>query len=421
MGRTARDDRDLPHPKPVQKIQLSDAHARRRLIAIVLLLVIGGAALGYGIAGLFTPQSGWQVIEADTSAGPTCGEDFTFLYDLGSDGAVLRAESRGVTDLYSEGCRKALQLFHTIESFEGIVNLRDLSLHPNETLTVDGALYRALETVQSFGDRTIYLGPVYARYGDIFLCRDDSQLVDFDPRLSEDVRQEYETLAAYARDPGAVDLRLLGDGQVRLEVSAEYLAFAQREGVDTFLDFGWLTNAFIVDYLADLLVENGYTHGSISSYDGFNRNLDSRGQGYAQNIYDRVDGMIYPAAVMEYTGPMSIVGLHSYPIDDRDGQRFYQLKNGEIRTNYLDPADGLCKSAVQDLTCYSKTERCAELALELAPIYVAEALDTQALDRLGGRGIHSIYCRDRVIYGTDPDLTLTQLFQSDSVHYTAKH
>ena len=417
MRRTAKDNRDLPHPRPVEKIELSERSTGLRLIVVLVLIVVAGVAFAGAVNGLLTPQTGWQTIQADTSAGPTCGDDFVFLYDLGSSGAVLRAESREVTDLYSQACRKAFQLFHTVESFEGVTNLRDINLHPNETLTVDEALYRAFEAVKESGDRTVYLGPVYARYGDLFHCTDESQLLDFDPYLSDEVGESYAADAAFARDPQAVDVRLLGNGRVCLYVSEEYLAYAGREGIDTFLDFGWLKNAFIADYLADVLAENGYTSGSISSYDGFSRCLDSRDVTYAQNIYDRVDGVIYPAAVMEYAGPRSLVSLRSYPISDQDGERFYPLKSGEIRTMYLDPADGRCRSAAQDLLCYSKTAGCAETALRAAGVYVADALDAQAVKGLSDEGVYCVYSEDRVLYATDPELTLTELYQTEGAAY----
>lgn len=419
MGRTARDNRDLPHPRPVQRIQLSEDNLGRRLIAAAVFLLIGGAALAYAFTQFLTPQTGWQAIEASTADGANCGGEFVFLYELGAGGGAVAAENRAVSALYTDACRKLFQLFHTVESFEGITNLRDISLHPNETLTVDGALYRAFEAVQHYGDRTVYLGPVYARYNGLFHCTDDAQLVDFDPYLSGAVREEYGAVAAFAQDPRSIDLRLLGDGKVCLYVSAEYLAYAQQEEIDCFLDFGWLQNAFIADEIARVMVENGYTHGSISSYDGFSRNLDGRGLTYALNVYDLVEGSAYPAAVMEYTGPMSIVSLRDYPINSQDGQRFYRLDSGEVRTAYLDPADGLCRSAAHDLICYSAEAGCADIALQAAPVFVAEVLDTQVLDRLAQHGVQSIWCRNWVVYGTEPGLTLTDLYEENSVSYTA--
>ena len=414
MGREAKDNR--PHLRPVEKIQLSDEHLKLRLIAAVVFLVLGGAALAYSFMQMLSPESGWQTIEASTSEGANCGDEFVFLYELGAGEISASAESKAVSRLYSDACGRLFQVFHTLESFEGMTNLRDVNLHPNETLTVDEVLYRAFETVQRYGDRTVYLGPVYERYNGLFHCTDDSQLPDFDPYLSEEVRAEYEAAAAFANDPEAVDLRLLGDNQVCLYVSEEYLAYARQWGIERYLDFGWLTNAFAIDYLAQVLTENGYTNGTVSSYDGFVRNLDSRGLDYALNLYDFSDGRIYPAGVMSYRGPRSMAYLRDYPISGDDRRRMYLLETGEVRTGYLSTVDGRCRSAAHDLLAWSDGLGCAELALRLAPIYVADTLDVPALEALADSGIQSVRMENRVICGTEADLTLTDLCEG----YTAR-
>lgn len=419
MGRTARDRRQLPHPRPVQKIELSNNKLLLRGIAAVVFLVIGAFALSQAVSQLFSVESGWQTIEAVGNEA-SCASELVLVYDLGSSGLSASAEARQIRELYSGECRLLYQLFHTVESFEGVTNLRDINLHPNETLTVDGALYRALETVQRLGDRTIYLGPVYARYNYLFFCEDDARLADFDPWTSKDVRQEYETIAAYARDPASIDLQLLGEGQVRLFVSEEYLAYAQQEDIERFLDFGWLQNAFVVDEVAAVLTENGFTRGAVSSCNGFNRNLDDRPQTYSQHVYDSAGGTVYPAAVMAYEGPMSLVTLYDHPINEQDAFRVYSCEDGSIRTDYLSVEDGRCRNAVSDLLLYSETLGCAETAMRAAPVFIADTLDTEALGALAKSGIQSVYCEDRTIYGTDAALRLTDLFDAGGVRYTAQ-
>ena len=418
MGRTAKDNRDRYRPRPVKKIELSEEHTRPRMIAAVLLFLLGIGALVYGFVSFVTPEGGWQAIEASGSYGATCGDEFVFLYELGSGGASSLAENRAVTALYTQAARKAYQLFNSDESFDEITNVYDINRRPNEVLEVDEVLYEAFAAIQSHGNRALYLGPVYIRYDDVFFCQDDSQLVDFDPRLSESVRQEYEEIAAFAMDPQSVDVQLLGGNQIRLYVSEEYLAYAQREGIENFIDFFWMKNAFIVDYLAQVMIDNGYTHGSFSSYDGFIRNLDERSTGYSLNVYDRAEDGVYLSATMEYQGPLSAVCLRNYPLNSMDSLRFYQLRSGEIRTPYLDVRDGLCKSALNDLISYSKTRSCAELMLCVSPIYISDTFDRQALSALAGEDVHSIYCEDRVILGSDPELTLTELYDLDGICYT---
>ena len=49
----------------------------------------------------------------------------------------------------------------------------------------------------------------------------------------------------------------------------------------------------------------------------------------------------------------------------------------------------------------------------------AETLDIQALKSLAGEDIYSIYCEGRVIFGSDPWLTLTMLYDVEDIRYTA--
>lgn len=421
LAREARDNR--PHIKPVEKVRLSEEHTGRRAIAAALFLLIGAGALVYALVHVFTPEAGWQIIQAGTSEGATCGDDFTFLYELGAGEQARAVESRALTRLYTQSCRTAFQLFHTEERFEGVVNLREISLRPNEALEVDAVLYHAFEAVRAAGDRTVYLGPVYARYDDLFSCQDDAQLVDFDPRLNPDVGAEYAAIAAYAGDPAHIEVELLGENRLCLRVSEEYLAYARREGIDQFLDFGWMKNAFIVDVLADALVRAGYTRGCVTSFDGFARCLDSREVGYGLNLLDWLGDRPIQAGTLEYQGPMSLVSLRAFPAGEGDERRFYRLRSGEVRTLYLDPEDGTCKLDADSVTCYSPEHSCAELAMAIGRAYIADAfrLDPQIELIRQGAVIIKCWSEERLISTIGPfglDTAITNLYENEDVRYT---
>ena len=277
------------------------------------------------------------------------------------------------------------------------------------------------------------------------------------PRENKETAAYFEEFLTYANDPDAVDLELLGDNRVRLHVSEEYLAFAAENGIDSFIDFYWMKNAFIVDYLAESLADAGFTNGSISSYDGFVRNLDERDVSYSFNIYDRVitgaessgadgqvmaenaangfgsgdvpsdvqnseteplqstaprsneaesaqavvgnnetqqtavtkapAGQILQLAIMQYYGPVSLVYLHDYAITSLDQQRYYQMADGEMRTPYIDPLDGLCRNSISSLVSYSYdgSVGCADILLALIPVYIADEFDADAVEVLAGK------------------------------------
>lgn len=395
----------------MEKIELSKENTALRAVAAAVFLLIGVGALAYAVSQFFSTEPGWQAIQAGTSGGPTCGDEFVFLYEAGASGRSARKEGQDLNELYTQACRTAFQLFHTEMSFEGVVNLKEINDRPNEALEVDPALYRAFEAVREAGDRNVYLGPVYARYGDLFDCEDDSQLADFDPRLSPEVAEEYAAVAAYARDPASIDVELLGGSQIRLRVSENYLAYARENGIQRFLDFGWMENAFIADYLADTLAENGFTNGAVSSVDGFARCLDGREGRYGLNLMGLLeDGRAVQAGTMEYQGPMSLVSLRSFPAAAGDEARCYRLKNGETRTMYLDPADGLCRGVADFLAVYAGDWSCARLAMEAAPVFIAETLDREALERLSAEGVGAVSCQGRTIWTGDPPPAVSGLY-----------
>ena len=396
----------------MEKIELSGSNITLRLIAAGLFLLIGALALAYSFGQLFAVEGGWQEIEAGASDGPTCAGEFTLFYELGAEGRAPEEENRALSALYTQTCRTAYQLFHTMEGFDGVVNLWELSRRPNEALEVDPMLYRAFEAVREAGERTVYLGPVYARYGDLFRCQDDVMLVDFDPRLSGEVAAEYAAYAAYAADPAHIEVELLGENRLRLRISEEYLAFARQESVVCFLDFGWLRNAFVADCLTDALAEGGFTCGTIASWDGFARCLDGReGRTYALELLDELEeGRPICAGTAEYQGPMSLAALRRFPAAERDWERFYRLRDGQVRTMYLDPADGLCRGAADFLAVYAGDWSCARLAMEAAPVFIAETLDREALERLPAEGIGAVLCQGRSIWTVGPPPAVTGLY-----------
>ena len=392
--RRSGNNRDLPHPKPVERIVLSEEHTKQKIFVMALLLVIGLAALGYALYSYFAVPAGWQEIQADSATGIIGSDELVFLYELGSGETSAAAEKKALAALYTESLQTVYRLFNNDMEFDGIRNVRYLNRHPNEEVEIDETLYQAFGLVQQYDSRYLYLAPVYAIYDNIFYCGDDSELVHFDPALNDELRAGFDTLLSFVGNRGQVALQLLGDNKVCLYVSEEYMRYASENEIEDFIDFYWMKNAFIVDYLADTMMANGYTSGSISCYDGFIRNFDERDTQYAFELYNRVDGTVYQADTMQYQGPRSIVYLRDYPMNGLDGRHYYELENGDMRTVYLDWADGRCKSAVNNLVSYSETLGCAEILLQTAPIYIADDFMEEALGELTERGICSIYFKD---------------------------
>lgn len=402
---------------PVQKIELQNEIPRWKWILLIILVALALTAFAYGINSALSKESGWTEIEVNSTSEINCGEEFVLMYNLGASGTLATVENKAITNLYSESSMKAYQLFTNDVEYVGINNISYINSHPNEEIEVDEVLYQAFSLIQEYENRNIYLAPIYVQYDDMFYCNDDSEIVYYDPFSNEEVAEDYREIAAFARNPEAIDIQLLGDDKIKLYVSDEYLKYAEENYITCFVDFFWMKNAFIIDYLADVLISNGYTSGSISSYDGFVRNLDESGTEFAFNIYDKVDDTIYYAGVMQYSGSQSIVYLRNYMMNNQDIQHYYQLRNGEVRTSYLDIQDGICKSSLNNLIFHSKESGCAEVLLHMIPIYIADTFQEEALSDLVDKEIYSIYCKDHMIYYNDSSITFTELYDKDQIKY----
>lgn len=397
--------------RPVKRIEVENvSHVKLRIVLAILAAVIAVTAFSYGIRSVLNRNTGWQTVESFAD-GVDCGTDFVLQYYFGSAGASATTEYKAVSGLYTTALEEAYQLFYP----QG--GLAAINAQPNAPVETDPVLYDALKAIRSSGNRCLYLAPVYEEYDRVFLCENEVEAARYDPGLNDEVGAYVAQIALFANDLNQIDLEFLDGNRVCLNVSDEYLAFAKENGIEEFLDFGWMTNAFIADHIAQTLAGSGYTHGYVSSYDGFVRNLDGSGQSYSLNLFDRLDNAIHRPAVMDYTGPMSIVNLRNYPMTDADRWHYFSYADGRITTTFVDPADGTSKSSTDNLVSYSGDAGCAQILLEIAPIYLADELDETALTALSEQQIHSVWFEGTELRRTQESLVLNAVEDEQSAGY----
>ncbi len=383
-------------------MEVDDKHLTLRLVAAAFFFVVAVVAIVYAVQELLRTPTGWQEIDAGVTTS-TCATDFTLLYDLGSGTMSAKEELRTLKSAYSGAAGRAYQIFNAAEEFDGVGNLASLNLHPNEEVTLDPALYKALELVEQSGDRTIYMGPAFAVYDGIFTCTEDWQRDDFDPVTNPDIAALLSRIAGYASDPQCVRIELLGGERAKLCLSEEYLSFLEAEELERPVDLYWMKNAFVADYLADALIDAGLTHGSISSYDGFTRNLDGRGTDFTMNVYAMSDSGPCIAATFDYEGPRSIVAYRDFPLSDADVWQIAVRGDGSSRTRYLNLTDGLPRVSAHSLVVYGDSLSCGELTLLTSRLYASDTLSATDLAALSGA--HAVWPDGRTIYLTDPSAT----------------
>lgn len=396
--------------RPVKRIEVEHVNWKLRIVLVILAVVIAVAAFSYGIRSILDRNSGWQTVDSYVD-GVDCSSEFTLQYYFGSAGVSATTEYKAVSALYTTALEEAYQLFYPAGELAAI------NASPNTPVEIAPVLYQALEMIQSSGNRCLYLAPVYEEYDRVFLCENEVEAARYDPGRDGEVGAYVAQVAAFANDPDQINLELLGDNRVCLNVYEGYASYAAENGIEEFLDFGWMTNAFIADHIAATLAESGYTMGYVSSYDGFVRNLDSTGQSYSLNLFDRLDNVVNRPVVMDYTGPMSIVSLRNYPMTDADRWHYFSYADGWITTAFVDPRDGMSKSATDNLVAYSENAGCAEIMLKTASVFLADELDEAALEALAEQQIYSVWFEGPVLKHTQESLQLTETEDAKTMGY----
>lgn len=359
--------------KPVEKISLDDRTvSKRRIFLIALFFCIGIGAFIYAFTHLSGNEKGWSTVVLDNVYDKSCYYDFSLLYQFGVSGKRVNKEKKALRECYGQLAGDAYKIFDRREEYSGISNLCTINRNPNEEVSVDPALYHALQICVRDGGRLLYLGALTEHMEALISSDSAEALFETDPYTNPEVKAFFQKTASYASDSDSVSLELLGDSRVILHVSQEYLSFAKENAIVDFIDFGWARNAVIIDYLADGLREAGFKQGILSSYDGFTRNFCDGDSSFDYKLILGTDGEIENAGTMQYQGLMSFVWFHDYAVNSFDRlSRVLELTDGKRRTTYLGP-DGMPLSALRDMLLWSDRLSCAETALVMAKYYISE-------------------------------------------------
>lgn len=403
----------------VKEIALSEKHLKLRTVLFVVFLVIGLTSLGIFLFSILRTDPGWQTVTS-TSTVYTSASDFSFNYYCGANGADPSKEYSAVTKLYTEAAEKAYVLFDKYDEDEELFNVYYLNHNVNKTVTVDPVLYNAFKLLQDNGSRVLYLAPVYEEYDALFGSDGDALAQECDPYTNAEVAARLERMVSFAASEKHVQLQLLADNKVCLFVSDEYKAYAEEVGIVSYIDFYRYRNAFIADYLASVLIESGYTHGYLSSNDGFMRNLDDRGEEYSLNLINRNGKTVHIAATVNYKKPLNSVMLYAYPLSAYDNDYCYEYENGKVATSYISVEDGLYKTALPNLFAYSRDKGCAEMLVSLLPYYIADSFGDDAVGFAQDNGIDLFWFTGETLNYTESGVNISAILQNESFKYVSK-
>ena len=399
-----RKHRERPGLPPIIRAEVTGRHFSLRVILLACTATLALLGLGYGLFSLLNGDPGWQTVEYVGNE-KNVSEEFILRYDYGSSGASASVERKMVSDLFSDLMEQGYLAFSIEEHSDSCHNLAYLNDHLNQPVSLDPMLYEALTQLKAHESRYAYLAPAYGEYQRLMHAESQGEAAVYDPGQNPELSAYLLELSAFANDPAHIDVELLGQGQAVVHVSDAYLQYAAENELETLVDVGWLRNAFLTDYVADRMAEQGLVRGYLVSYDGFTRNLDASGRAYNQNVFDRLGRELNLPAVLSYEGPMSLVSLRNYPMGAQDRWHYYAMPE-EYITVFLDPADGRSKSSTDNLLCYSQSKSCTEILLEAAPLFIAEELDEAALSHLAEREIFSVWGVGTTLRYTQPGAKL---------------
>ena len=397
----------MREPRPVKRIELSEQNKTLRLIAAIALLVIGVIGITAGIMNQLNQDRGWQRVQINP-AERNCSQQFILQYNFGGSGAEATAVNQKLQTAYGDACVKAYQLFTPDEEITGVRNMWYINRHPNEEITVDPVLYDAFTKLED--TRYLYFGPIYAHYNQIIYNTEDSYVEELDPAVNDEAAAFIRSTHRYAADPEMVRLELLGDNRIRLHVSQAYLDYADEAEMEkNFIDFAYMTNAFVIDYLAQALIDQDLTDGYLVSADGFTRNLTS-GLSFRFNIFDRIGNTVYPAGAIEYEGPISLVFLKDFPTAESDGN--YRAKEDSFIHLFADPDDGMYRTSVENLVSYSYEMTCADVLLQMLPAFLGGEFSVP-------EGVFSVWCEENQICYNDEGISVKDLLAAEEISYRA--
>lgn len=355
MSRSAR-RREPAHPK-VERIELNGKNVPLRVVLMIAALALAVVSFGTFLSDLMNVEAGWSVVEP-TDPKTLAYQDFVLSYNLGAGEESAKSEQKAISALFTQTLDEASSALSRYQ-LEGANNLYTLNAQPNTDITVSPVLYHAFELLQ--GCRYIYCAPMMDRYDSVFTSTYDEEAELYDPAKDEPTARFVREVAVFAADPEAIQVKLLADNTLRLEVSQEYLDYAQENEIGCLVDLGLLRNAFLCDAVADGMAEAGYRNGVVSTLDGYTRNLYE--DEFALNLFDYEDGAAKVLGAVSYVSPAALVSFRAFPaVEDYDDTRFYRYADGTMVTPFLG-SNGLSGSVCASLTTLSYDDAVAPLAI----------------------------------------------------------
>lgn len=394
-------------PKPVKKIELNEKNVKLRFILFILSFLVVVACAILIFVNLFKKESGFTTIEAY----PTINmqNDFVFSYDVGNTDLSITEEINNLSNKYTSLLEFSYIQFDIYADHDQ-KNINYINNHINQDIQISELLYDSIEDVVNENEKLLYLAPIYAYYNDMFSTELDLNMLD--PYQNINVQNYFKDILDYINS-NSIKINLLSNNTINLYVSEDYINYLNENDVFYYIDFGFLKNSFIIDYIAENLLLAGYNKGNIKSYDGYFINLDSSlDYNFVIDVLDNVNN--FGSRVCNFTvkGKTSVVQFRNFMYYQNDIYRYVKMPDNSYRHIYIDYNDGLSKSSTNSLTSYSTELSCSEIALKTYRGFISDNFSLPTTDQ-----IKQVWIVNTSIYYNDQSISLQNLYDINNVKY----
>ena len=252
-------------------IRIPVKHMVPRIIAFIILLGGGISLIVLSVLGVFSQQSGIQVISVNEDPDYKVGENITLRYYLSGNSIQRRNQASAVAEDYSRSMKSIGKLLEDEEEVVGVKSISYISRNAGTEVEIDEILYKTLSSAVENSKNpaySIYLGPLYQRWN-FWTSVPESTKPTVDPLYNAPGAtfiSEYLNLLASGDN---IKLNLLGNNKVKLELSQAYRSWLEDNEYDgPILSLGSLKQAYQVQVARDALIEKGHTAGVLVSEDG---------------------------------------------------------------------------------------------------------------------------------------------------------
>lgn len=384
--------RSTPNVKRKQKIELNNKNIGLRTIFFFVFLILSIAGFAYGVKSCLEVETGWETISSNSVY--DYDDYFTLKYYLDNDTITTK---KAVSVMYQSLIEDGYELYSSFLDSDSY-NVKYINSNPNTTITIDHSLYTAFEKINSSNlSRILFMGPLYYFYGYILASEADYEAMNNDPLYNSETKDLFDELLTYITDENCISLSLLGNDKIKLNVSNSYLNYAS-ESLDNYpyMDFMYLQNAFVIDYVVDGLVASGYNNGIMNSIDGYTRSFTNCNITY--NIYDYVNSEKKAISNYSYTGNKAVISLNSFSLSSSTDYLYYTYENGLTRSPYITYNDYSNTVMSSSFNVIGDNYSLSNLLLKVLPVYFNNTISNTIIKNICGENISLSYTKNNTLY-----------------------